>query len=230
MCYEYGTGSALDELDETYRFSIFPWSSLMRRRILGTLTITAAIFAFAGCERGNPVAPTASAGPASAVAPPAAPSQSLLGNLLGSPQTIKPLLRTTPLASNLSASGTVGLLGATIAIRGAGLTLVVPPLAAPFGTRITVTALAGSNVAYEFEPHGLKFLLPVVAVQDLHGTQVQTGLVSPLGLKLGYFPDEKSVTSVTELLNVNVNLLNLTAVSVIWHFSGYIVAGGDSEL
>jgi hypothetical protein len=195
----------------------------MRRRILSTFTIAASVLAFAGCERANPVAP------ATSEAPPMQPSQSLIGSVLGAPQTVKPLLRTTPLASNLSASATVGLLGASLRIPGAGFSLVVPPLAAPFGTRITVTALAGSNVAYEFAPHGLKFLLPLVATQDLHGTQVQAGLVSPLSLKLGYFPDQNFVTTVTELLNVQVNLLNLTSISTIWHFSGYIYACGDSN-
>jgi hypothetical protein len=163
------------------------------------------------------------------VTPPVAPSQSLLGTLLGSPQTITPLLRTTPLATDLSASGTVGLLGTTIAIPKAGFSIIVPPLAAPFGTRITVTALAGSKVAYEFAPHGLKFLLPVVATQNMAGTQAAIGLVSPLSLKLGYFGDDNNNTLVSELLNVNVNLLNLTAISTIWHFSGYIYACGDSN-
>jgi hypothetical protein len=34
------------------------------------------------------------------------------------------------------------------------------------------------------------------------------------------------VTSVTELLGVDVNLLSQTAVFSVWHFSGYILAGG----
>jgi hypothetical protein len=58
----------------------------------------------------------------------------------------------------------------------------------------------------------------------------QGGLLSGLALKLGYFPDANHVTSVTELLNVQLDVLHLTAVSTIWHFSGYIFAGGrESE-
>jgi hypothetical protein len=196
----------------------------MRRRILSTFTITLAVTLFAACDRANPVAPPMSATPPSAV------SKSLLGTLLGAPTTINPLLRITPLATNLTGSGTVGLLGAVIVIPGAGFSVIVPPLAAPLGTHITVTALAGSKVAYEFAPHGLHFLLPLVATQDLHNTQARTGgLVSPLSLSVGYFPDSTNVTSITELLNVNVNLLNQTAVTTIWHFSGYIYAGGSDD-
>jgi hypothetical protein len=35
---------------------------------------------------------------------------------------------------------------------------------------ITVTSLAGPHVAYEMQPHGLQFLRPVTAVQDLGNT------------------------------------------------------------
>ena len=45
----------------------------------------------------------------------------------------------------------------------------------------------------------------------------------------GYYPDDTKITSVTELLNVNVDLLNQTAISTIWHFSGYIYASGRSD-
>jgi hypothetical protein len=151
----------------------------------------------------------------------------LLGTLLGAPKTVSPLLRTSPLASNLSASTTVGLLGGTISIPGAGFSVVIPPLAVKPGTKITVTALAGSKVAYEFAPHGLKFLVPLVATQDLRKTDARTGgLINALSLQVGYFPDPSHVTSVTELLNVGVNLFNQTAVTTIWHFSGYIYASG----
>ncbi|MEO6877585.1 MAG: hypothetical protein ABI205_03825 [Gemmatimonadaceae bacterium] len=136
-------------------------------------------------------------------------------------------MRTTPLASNISRSVTVGLLGATIAVPGTGFSMVIPPLAVAAGTRITVTALAGSNVAYEFAPHGIHFLLPLVATQSLQNMQnPPSGL---LGLHLGYFPDPTHVTTVTELLNVNVDLLGLSATSSIWHFSGYIFVGGDDN-
>jgi hypothetical protein len=95
---------------------------------------------------------------------------------------------------------------------------------------MSVTALAGSSVAYEFEPHGIKFTVPLVATQSLKGTQAQTGgLINPLSLFAGYFPDSKQITSVSELLNLNVNVLGQTSVLTIWHFSGYIIATGRSD-
>ena len=175
--------------------------------------------ALVSCSTGEPVAP-------SAVAPAPVASQSLTG-LLSSPQTVQPLQRTVPLPSNISASAYIGALGGTISIPSAGLTVVVPALALPTRTLVTVTALAGSNVAYEFAPHGIKFPVPLVVTQSLKNTQAQTGgLVDPLSLKAAYFPDSTNVTSVTEILGVDINLLSQTAIFNVWHFSGYILAGG----
>lgn len=175
--------------------------------------------ALSSCSTSDSVAPPP-------VAAPAAASQSLLG-LLGAPTTIQPLQRTVPLSKDYSASAYIGALGGAITIPSAGVTVVVPALALRSRTLITVTALAGSNVAYEFAPHGIKFPVPLVVVQNLANTQAQRGgLVSPLSLRAGYFPDSSDVTSVTELLDVNVNLLSQTAIFTVWHFSGYILAGG----
>lgn len=196
----------------------------MRLRSFGLAVITSAITAIAvsGCanEAAAPTAPVASA---------SVPSRSLLG-VLAQPTTITPLLRTTPIASDISASTIVGVLGGSISIPAAGLNVVIPPLAVAPGTRITVTALAGSNVAYQFEPHGIKFGVPLVATQSLRGTQAQSGgLINPTSLFAGYFPDASNQTLVSELLNLNVNLLNQTSVLTIWHFSGYIIATGRAE-
>ena len=189
----------------------------MRHHSLSTFAIALATSMIAsGCGSDSPVAPQ------SAVSAPAAASHDLLGSLI----TVTPLLRTTPLPANLTTSAYIDILGGTLSLPGAGLTVVVPPLSVTSATLITVTALAGSNLAYEFAPHGLQFLVPLVAMQDLHNTQVQSGLVNANALQLGYFPDDNSVTSVSQLLGVNVNLSSLTATSAIWHFSGYIYASG----
>jgi hypothetical protein len=166
----------------------------------------------------------------SPVAPqnPIAPTPEASSSLLGLRSTsVTPLQRTTPLPTNLTASAYIGALGGSLSIPGAGITVVVPPLALTSTKLVTVTALAGSNVAYEFEPHGTKFLVPLVVTQNLSNTQAKSGgLINPLSLFVGYFPDDTNVLSVTELLNVNVNLLNQTAVFTVTHFSGYIVASG----
>jgi hypothetical protein len=197
----------------------------MRHRMLSTVALIATAIVSASCSTtDSPVAPQVKE-----AAPTVGPSKSLLGTLLGSPQTVTPLLRTKPLASAITVSRRIGILGGVIPVPGAGLTIVVPPLAVSSMTNFSVTALAGSAVAYQFEPHGTKFTLPLVATQDLHGTQAQTGLVNPLSLFVGYFPDSSNVTSVTELLNLGVSLPTLMSVFTIWHFSGYILASGRSD-
>lgn len=169
------------------------------------------------------------ASPESPVAPqnpvtPSVASSSLLGL---STTTVTPLQRTKPLAKDLSASAYIGALGGKLAIPDAGITVVLPPLALPSTKLVTVTALAGSNVAYTFEPHGTTFLVPLVVTQDLSNTQAKSGgLINPLSLFVGYFPDNTNILSVTELLDVNLNLLNQTMVFTVTHFSGYIVASG----
>jgi hypothetical protein len=199
----------------------------MRRRIL---LLTSAFVAAAAAACVSTDTPTSPGGPTGVTAPsdPTAASADLTSLLgLGSPTEITPLLRNAPLAQSLSVSATVGPLGGTLSLPGAGLLVVVPPLALSSRQTITVTAMAGSNVAYEFAPHGLKFNLPLVVTQNLGLTQAsRNGLVNPLSLFAGYFPDSTKPTSITEQLNVNVDLLNSVATFTVWHFSGYILASG----
>ena len=130
----------------------------MRLRSLTlTATITAALLSY-GCSLDSSTAPTSTA-----IAPQAEPSQALLGSLLGTTKTVTPLLRTTPLKASVTASATIGALGGVLAIPSAGITVIVPPLAVLSPTKMSVTALAGSSVAYEFAPHGIKFTVPLVA-------------------------------------------------------------------
>jgi hypothetical protein len=146
---------------------------------------------------------------------------------LDSAIAIVALQRTAPLATSLTASARIGVLGGQVALPGAGLTVVVPPLALVTPVTITVTALAGSDVAYEFSPHGLTFAAPLVATQSLVNTQAQAGgLIDPLSLFVGYFPDSASITSVTELLNLQINLSGQTSTALLLHFSGYIWSSG----
>jgi hypothetical protein len=140
---------------------------------------------------------------------------------------VVPLQRTTPLPSAQSASARIGVLGGYLSLPDAGLTVIVPPFSVVTPVTITVTALAGSDVAYEFSPHGLAFLAPVVATQSLRNTDARAGgPIDPLTLYVGYFPDSSQITSVTDLLNVRVDLLGQTSTALLPHFSGYVWASG----
>ena len=202
----------------------------MRARSLAALVVAVAVtVSLAACGATDSTAPTSATSAHQTITAPDAANPSLLGGLLGTTTTtnITPLIRDVPLSAPITVTKNIGILGGTIAIPQAGLAIVVPPLAVTSTKTISVTALAGNKLAYEFAPHGLKFALPLVATQNITNTHGGAGgLLSALTLKLGYFPDDKNVTSVTELLNVQVDLLHLTAVSTIWHFSGYIYAGG----
>jgi hypothetical protein len=77
------------------------------------------------------------------------------------------------------------------------------------------------------EPHGTKFLLPLVATQSLVNTNSKS--ILNLKLSLGYYTDPSRITTVSELLGVQLDLLKLTAVSTIPHFSGYIFASGRED-
>ena len=160
----------------------------------------------------------------------AAPTNPASRSLLSSSVTVTPLNRTKPLAKPITTSASVGVLGGKLSIPEAGLTVIVPPLALKSAKLVTITALAGSSVAYTFEPQGTTFLVPLVVTQDLRNTDAKSsGLINPLSLFVGYFPDNKNILSVTELLNVGVNLLNQSATFTVTHFSGYIVASGRQE-
>jgi hypothetical protein len=197
----------------------------MRLRSFTTFAIAATAMLAASACGDSPVEPKAN------VAPPAAPSQALLGGLLAGqtkPTKIIPMLRTTPLVSDIVVSKTIGVLGGTIALPGAGLTIVVPPLAVGKSTNFKITARKGSYVAYDMEPHGTKFLLPLVATQSLAQTNAK-GLLN-LQLSLGYYTDATRITTVSELLGVQLDLLKLVAISTIRHFSGYIYATGREDM
>lgn len=158
------------------------------------------------------------------------PKAGAAATLLGSPKNIVALQRNTPLAAPITVTRTIGILGGTLAVPAAGVTIVVPPLALSSNTTMSVTARAGSELAYDFAPHGLHFNLPLVMTQNLVGTQAAPGgLIDPLNLFVGYYPDSTHTKSVTELLSVSLGLVNTVSITTLWHFSGYIIATGCDD-
>jgi hypothetical protein len=130
-----------------------------------------------------------------------------------------------------TATAVIGAEGGSFSLPGAGLSVVVPAGAVSQPTSFSVTSRGGKLVAYDFEPHGTRFAVPLQVTQSLNGVG---GLVNGLlgNVKLAYFADASQVDEATgtvrptESLNVAVNLLTGKATVNLWHFSGYMMASG----
>jgi len=151
-------------------------------------------------------------------------SAALLGLL-----PVRGVTRAVPLQQDISVSAVIGQDGGTISIPDAGLTLVVPPGAVTASTKFTATALAGRLVAYEFEPHGTKFPVPLQFRQDTRKLSI-LGVVTAPVLDGAYFTDRNKlsqtfgIAAVNEILPATVDLLRLQVGFPINHFSGYLVS------
>jgi hypothetical protein len=194
------------------------------------------------CNIESPSAPVP-AGPAPELTVPApgAPAQDLLGGLIGGTvgtltntlglTSANGILRTTPLAYPITVRKTIGRSGGVLSIPAAGVTVVVPAGALDADTEITMTARAGYLLAYDFEPHGVTFNVPLAFNQSLSNTNA--GLLSPLGLSLGYYSDPsllgKTTALVSEVVTGLTSILTRTFTAPIKHFSGYVVICGRSD-
>jgi hypothetical protein len=125
----------------------------------------------------------------------------------------------------------IGVLGGELRLPQAGVTLIIPPGAVNSSTHFSITSVRGDIVAYEFEPHGTHFNVPLLLVQDLRGTSHRSGD----GVIGAYFKDALQLDQghgravVDELLNVSLNNALNEATLPISHFSGYMMASGRDE-
>lgn len=145
---------------------------------------------------------------------------------------VAPIERTTPLAEDVTWTFTVGPDGVVSSNPSVGLTIAVPQGALESTVTITVTALAGAPVAYAFEPH-LVFRKTVYLTQDLSGT-TGDGLGS-LALNGAHFAGDAlelnsdGLAIVDEIVPAFVLDGTNAATFGVTHFSGWIVASGNSE-
>jgi hypothetical protein len=204
---------------------------MTRTRTLSRLFIAiAATVAMAACA-------DSSTGPTRYSAPAAGqPDASLLGSLL-TPANV--VTRTAPLAANITASAVVTPSGGGIVtIPAAGLTVVVPPGAVSSTMTITVTALAGNLVAYDFGPSGTKFSAPLQVTQSTSGTNISLLSVLLGNVHAAYFANDSQINFlngtalVNDVLSLNLGALLGTVQFNVSHFSGYLLAtglSGDSD-
>ena len=150
------------------------------------------------------------------------------------------LQRTSPLAQDISVSAEIGKNGGTIEIREAGLKFVVPSNALVPPSRqktvtITVTALKGDEVAYTFQPHGLRFREPVRIEQEFKGTTAEGNRSLMEGVEGAYFPSVadldvvRGTASVLEFRPTSVDVTGSKIKFTVDHFSGYLIASGRTR-
>ncbi|HEX9562782.1 MAG TPA: hypothetical protein VF981_02380 [Gemmatimonadaceae bacterium] len=183
------------------------------RSIWRTFRLALAAVGLGACAADSPTAPM----------PPDA-SPALLADLFKK----QPLERDVSLRSDVTVRALIGSGGGRISLPGQGFTLIVPRGAVRNDTRFSVTAVAGTMVAYEFEPHGTTFRVPLVAIQDLNDTSYRLRLLS--SLTAGYFESRTQLFNLdgTVILNELIpGILSPLTGRFSWpieHFSGYIVA------
>ena len=153
-----------------------------------------------------------------------------LATVKNTPVDVDVLQRNRPLATDLRESAVIGRSGGRIEIREAGIRVDFPSNALRANTRITVTALAGSNVAYVFEPHGITFQQNVIIRQDFKGTNAKGNKLIREAMQGAYFADADYVgrghAKILETLPTSINLDRDKVRFGVSHFSGYLVSTG----
>lgn len=163
--------------------------------------------------------------------------------------TVTVVKRNEPLEHDVVVTERIGRNGGRIVIREAGLVVTFPngalPLSGPRDyVEITVTALAGDQVAYEFEPHGLEFGVPVKLEQDAKHTNVDwRGRGGPAARQTGdgatgaYFRDRSALqgdgTAVVTEYQETEAASQMNGSKFRWnieHFSGYLLASNRGRL
>lgn len=156
----------------------------------------------------------------------AAPQASVL-QALGNPVnyiSATVLGRVAELPGDITVSKKIGVSGGRIVVAATGFELIIPRGALSNEVVISVTAIAGKSVAYEFAPHGITFRRPLQFRQLASFTE---GVWSSYGG--GYFQSrsqiesEMGTASLNEMVSASLNLQGWITFD-IWHFSGYLVS------
>lgn len=145
------------------------------------------------------------------------------------------LKRSTPLAANLTTSGTIGPRGGSLEIPGAGVRVDFAPGAVAAKTTIRLTATKGGNVAYQFEPHGLTFAAPVIVRQQLRNTAAAKNKKLAAILQGSYYDADlgslfvdaaRRYAKIKESRPARLHATGSSLEFTIQHFSGYMVSTG----
>jgi hypothetical protein len=200
-----------------------PLLRLTTSRVLSAI----ALLATAACAD-SPVGPLARG--ATAAAPLAATSAGTTS--ADARVAVTTLKRRSPLAQSVTVSFTTTSAGGSYDLPGTGLRVVVPAKAVPSSPfTITVTALPGSGVAYNFEPHGTVPVSPLTLAVEMGATSY-AALQSPSAVDAGYFASTPGIDHrtggavVSELRAVTADRSTNRITFPVSHFSGCMLWSG----
>ena len=207
----------------------------MPRKALGTVATTFLTLVVAGCGVDGPSAPSRAA--------PTVVASRVVGRgirvrpLASVLDTVSVLRRISPLRSDIVDTAVIGPAGGDIRIGAAGVSVHFPRGAVAVPTSIVMTAHAGWDVAYDFEPHGIQFAQPVTITQNLRGTLAVWAPSLLPSLEGAYFDNSTGnvfldpthlVATVKEHLGGSCDRRSMVLTFQIHHFSGYLVSSGRS--
>lgn len=127
-----------------------------------------------------------------------------------------------------TASAVIGAKGGMLRLP-SGMRLIVPAGAVASDVKFSVTRLAGSIVAYDFEPHGIKFAVPLVLEQPIDGTNFASW-PSNANVRGAYFADRIKLDQARGKAKVSEFRASFLSSDKKWirfsieHFSGYMVS------
>jgi hypothetical protein len=135
-------------------------------------------------------------------------------------------------ATSASVSGVIGAEGGSIAITG-GARLIVPRGAVSGPVTFRMTRLPGRIVAYDFQPHGIRFAVPVQIEHPIAGVIMQG--VTASSIQGAYFASTTALDQSSATAQVSEFRPTLVAIDRGYvrfsadHFSGYMVSTGRSR-
>jgi hypothetical protein len=212
----------------------------MRRHNLSSLVMLGAAAAIAACSTGEiPVIPRiVPRSPTPLMARIKATDSLMVVTQTTFSDTASTLARLAPLAADTSVTAVIGPDGGELRIDALGAAIVFPKHALSANTTITMTALHGAAVAYDFQPHGLVFGAPVSIQQNLSTTIAGADPLVLDGAHGAYFDamlDSSYVDAARTKVKVKETQLGYPDISKknikfsIGHFSGYIIAMGRKD-
>lgn len=150
-------------------------------------------------------------------------------------EAVRVLHRSKPLPKAFTTTEVIGPEGGSLSIPQAGVHVIFARGAVTSKTRITMTAIEGEVVAYEFQPHGLRFKAPVEVRQDLKQTEADKDPDLRSALQGSYFDTDLTSSFVNaahtfarirESRHGKLKKDSRFLEFIIEHFSGYMVSTG----